>query len=116
MSPWSELPAMIRHFLRNVFRRDRVEEELDQEIDASLQLFKKYLPYHESDHILNIAYSFLAGGRCLEDIEVLRQDEAYMNMLGAERIPDPTTARVSQGNRARLSRMPFSPESRCTDQ
>ena len=65
---------------------------LDREIDASVSLFKKHLPYHESDHILNIAYSFLAGGRCLEDIEVLRQDEAYMDMLGALRIPDPTTA------------------------
>jgi hypothetical protein len=66
--------------------------QLDREIDAAVRLFKKHLPYHESDHILNIAYSFLAGGRCLEDIEVLRQDEAYMDMLGALRIRDPTTA------------------------
>jgi hypothetical protein len=65
---------------------------LDREIDASVELLKKHLPYHESDHVLNIAYSFLAGGRCLEDIEVLRQDEAFMDMLGAQRIPDPTTA------------------------
>lgn len=65
---------------------------LDREIDNSVQIFKKRLPYHESDHVLNIALSFLAGGRCLEDIEVLRQDEAFMDMLGAQRIPDPTTA------------------------
>lgn len=65
---------------------------LDREIDDSLRLLKKHLPYRESDHILNIAYSFLAGGRCLEDIEVLRQDEAFMDMLGAQRLPDPTTA------------------------
>lgn len=66
--------------------------KLDVVINEAVKLFKIYLPYTESDHILNIAYSFLAGGRCLEDIEVLRQDEAYMDMIGAERIPDPTTA------------------------
>lgn len=66
--------------------------ELDQAIDRSLQLFKVHLPYHESDHVLNIAYNVLAGGTCLEHLEWLRQDEAYLNALGARRIPDPTTA------------------------
>lgn len=28
----------------------------------------------------------------MEDLELRRQDEAYLNLLGAERIPDPTTA------------------------
>jgi hypothetical protein len=42
--------------------------------------------------VLNIAYNVLAGGKYLEDIERLRNDEAYMNALGANRIPDPTTA------------------------
>jgi hypothetical protein len=42
--------------------------------------------------VLNIAYNVLAGGKCLEDIERLRNDEAYMNALEADRIPDPTTA------------------------
>jgi hypothetical protein len=50
------------------------------------------LPYHESDHVLNIAYNILAGGQRLEDIELRRQDENFLNCLGAERIPDPTTA------------------------
>jgi hypothetical protein len=50
------------------------------------------VPYWESDHVLNIAYNVLAGGTCLEDIERLRNDESYMNALGADRIPDPTTA------------------------
>src|SRR4029077_19149802 len=49
-------------------------------------------PYHESDHVLNIAYNALCDGRCLQDLELRRQDEAYLNMLGALRIPDPTTA------------------------
>ena len=49
-------------------------------------------PYHESDHVLNLAYNALCEGKCLEDLELRRQDEAYLNLLGAERIPDPTTA------------------------
>jgi len=65
---------------------------LAQEIDQRLILFKFHLPYHESDHVLNLAYNALCDGRCLEDLEQRRQDEAYLNLLGAERIPDPTTA------------------------
>jgi hypothetical protein len=65
---------------------------LAEAIDERLHLFKVHLPYHESDHVLNLAYSVLCDGRCLEDLELRRQDEAYLNLLGAERIPDPTTA------------------------
>jgi Transposase DDE domain group 1 len=65
---------------------------LADEIDERLVLFKFHLPYHESDHVLNLAYNALCDGRCLEDLELRRQDEAYLNLLGAERIPDPTTA------------------------
>ena len=61
-------------------------------IDQRLNLLKFHLPYHESDHILNIAYNALCDGRCLQDLELRRQDEAYLNALGAIRIPDPTTA------------------------
>ena len=42
--------------------------------------------------MLNIAYNIMSGGRCLEDIELGRNDEVYLNALGAQRIPDPTTA------------------------
>ena len=65
---------------------------LDQAIDQCLGLLKIYLPYHDSDHVLNIAYNLLAGGKCLEHLELLRNDEAYLDALGARRIPDPTTA------------------------
>jgi hypothetical protein len=65
---------------------------LDQAIDRGLALLKMHLPYHESDHVLNIAYNLLAGGSCLEHLEHLRTDEAYLDVLGARRIPDPTTA------------------------
>jgi len=62
------------------------------EIDRRLKLLKQHKPYHESDHVLNIAYNTLTGGTCLDDIELRRGDEGYMDALGAERIPDPTTA------------------------
>jgi len=61
-------------------------------IDRDLELLKVHLPYHESDHVLNIAYNHLAGGDCLEDLELRRNDEAYLDALGAPRLPDPTTA------------------------
>jgi len=63
-----------------------------EEIDSVLHLLKRHLPYHESDHVLNIAYNVIAGGIRLEDIELQRQDEAWLDALGAEVIPDPTTA------------------------
>jgi hypothetical protein len=65
---------------------------LAEAIDERLHLLKVHLPYHESDHVLSLAYNALCGGTCLEDLELRRQDEAYLNLLGAERIPDPTTA------------------------
>lgn len=65
---------------------------LIEDIDQHLQLLKVHLPYHESDHVLNLTYNLLAGGQRLEDIELRRQDEVFLNGLGAERIPDPTTA------------------------
>jgi hypothetical protein len=61
-------------------------------IDRHLGLLKIHLPYHESDHVLNIAYNLLAGGRCLEHLELLRANVAYLDALGARRVPDPTTA------------------------
>ena len=65
---------------------------LVEAIDGSLHVLKVHLPYHESDHVLNIAYSLLAGGSCLEHLELFRNDEVYLDALGARRIPDPTTA------------------------
>jgi len=65
---------------------------LANDLDEHVEVLKAHLPYHESDHILNIAYNVLCGGQRLEDIEQRRQDEVYLDALGAERIPDPTTA------------------------
>jgi hypothetical protein len=61
-------------------------------IDRRLRLLKIHLPYHESDHVLALAYLPLCGGTCLQDLELLRHDEVLLDALGARRIPDPTTA------------------------
>ena len=65
---------------------------LAEEIDGRVQLLKRHLPYHESDHVLNLAYNALLDGQRLEDIELRRNDEAFLEGLGAQRIPDPTTS------------------------
>ena len=61
-------------------------------IDRRLKLFTFHLPYHESDHVLNLAYNALCDGTCLQDIDFRRNDEAFLDALGVRRIPDPTTA------------------------
>ena len=60
-------------------------------INQNVRVLKRHLPYHESDHVLSIAYNVLCGGSRLEHIEHRRNDEAYLDALGAQRIPDPTT-------------------------
>ena len=66
--------------------------DLADALDSALHLLKRHLPYHESDHILNLTYNVLAGGTTLADLELLRNDETYLDAIGAQRIPDPTTA------------------------
>jgi hypothetical protein len=61
-------------------------------IDEKLDVLKVHLPYSESDHVCNIAFNALCGGTCLDDLELLRNDESYLDALGTQRIPDPTTA------------------------
>lgn len=65
---------------------------LARAIDERLKLLKIHAPYHESDHVLNVAYMIMSGGKKLEDLELLREDEEYMDVIGARRIPDPTTS------------------------
>jgi len=62
---------------------------LIEEIDEKVELLKMHVPYHESDHVLNIAYNVLVGGTRLEDIELRRQDESYMDAVGAPEDPRP---------------------------
>jgi Transposase DDE domain group 1 len=61
-------------------------------IDRGLHLLVIHMPYHESDHVLNFAYNALCNGDCLQDMELRRNDVNFLDALGAQRIPDPTTA------------------------
>ena len=61
-------------------------------IDRRVHVLQRHRPYHESDHVLNLAYNALCDGTRLEDIELRRNDEVFLDSLGTERIPDPTTA------------------------
>ena len=71
---------------------------LIEAIDRNVELLKVHFPYHESDHVLNIAYNALADGKCLEDLELKRNGAAYLDALGTRRPKskwkraDPTTA------------------------
>ena len=44
-------------------------------INRELHLLKHHRPYTEGDHVLNIAFNLLCGGRALEDIEIRRSDQ-----------------------------------------
>jgi hypothetical protein len=65
---------------------------LRQEIDDDVTVLQRHVPYHESDHVLTMAYNILSGGSRLEDLEGLRQNVSLLDALGASRLPDPTTA------------------------
>jgi len=61
-------------------------------INERLHILKLARPYQDSDHVLNIALNLLCGGTVLEDIELRRNDAAFLDAMGARAIPDPTTA------------------------
>jgi Transposase DDE domain group 1 len=65
---------------------------LAQDIDNGVHVLKIHKPYHESDHVLNIAYNSLSGGRTIDDLEIRRNDRVYLDSIGAISIPDPSTA------------------------
>ena len=64
---------------------------LIRDIDHNVHVLKRHNPYHESDHVLNIAFNIMSGGKRIERIELRRNDEVYLDALGAQRLPDPTT-------------------------
>ena len=66
--------------------------DLPRAIDRGVPIFKLHLPYHESDHVLTHTYNLFAGGDCIEDIASLQGSAAFQRLVGACRVPDPTTA------------------------
>lgn len=64
---------------------------LGKALDDRLELLKRHLPYHESDHVLAHVYNLFVGGTCIEDMANLQHSEAVLRILGTDRFPDPTT-------------------------
>lgn len=89
---YSERTRGVAHGGMGMVARLVAEVGLAAEIDASVQLLAQHRPYHESDHVLNIAYNALCGGARLDDIEARRCDRVFLDGIGAEALPDPTTA------------------------
>lgn len=81
--PWGGLAAL---------HKVAVSSGLPARIDDAVRLLKVHRPYHESDHVLNIAYNLVCGGQVLEDIELRRNDAVFLEALDVDAIPDPTTA------------------------
>jgi len=65
---------------------------IDRDINRSVPVLKLHMPYMESDHLLTHVYNQYVGGSCIEDIGNLQHSDAVKHLLGACRIPDPTTA------------------------
>lgn len=61
-------------------------------IDRHVHVLKLWLPYRESDHVMNFAINAWCNGQRLEDMELRRNDFAFLEAIGAETLPDPTTA------------------------
>ena len=64
---------------------------LAESLDRRVHVLKRHLPYRESDHVLNLTYNVISGGRCLQDVESRRRDVTYLDALGAQKIPAPST-------------------------
>ncbi len=72
--------------------RVAVQSGLIAAINKRVHVLKIHCPYHESDHVLNMAFNAMCGGQTLDDIELRRNDTAFLNALQTDAIPDPTTA------------------------
>ena len=86
---WAERDRGVAHGGIGMIARLVEAVGLACEIDASLGLLKVHRPYHESDHVLNIAYNALCGGRRLEDIETRRTTRCSWTAWGRRRCPTP---------------------------
>ena len=81
---------------------------LIEEIDRRLHLLKVHAPYQESDHVMAHVLNMCCQGTRLEHFELLRNNEAFLDAIGADSFPDPTTAgdfcrRFSEGDLDSLS-------------
>ena len=74
---------------------------LVEAIDRHVHLLLIHLPYHESDHVLNLAYNAMCDGIRLEDIELRRNDEVFLDALGRDAFPTRPRRATSAGGSTR---------------
>jgi len=55
---------------------------LRQQINRAIPLLKFHLPYDEADHVFNIALNLLAGGSCLDHLELRRRVAPVLEPVG----------------------------------
>ena len=82
-TPWGGV-ALLTTFLQKIGFAGAVNDVLG--------FFKIQQPYSESDHVINIALNTFAGGQTLDDINLRRQDSAFLEAVQAGTIPAPTTS------------------------
>src|SRR5258708_16670532 len=58
-------------------------------VDAALNLLKIHLPYHESDHVLTLAYSVLTGGTPPGGGDRLGKHPPSTQLLRPQPVPPP---------------------------
>ena len=83
---------MLAHGGLGVFHLMATRLKLPETINQHVKVLKRHLPYFESDHILSLCYNYLTGGKRLEDLRRLRENEVCLDALEVERLPAPSTA------------------------
>jgi len=66
--------------------------KLRRSINDRVKVFENKRGYDEGTHVLTHAYNLFLGGSCIEDIDKMQADEGVQRIIGADQIPDPTTA------------------------
>lgn len=74
--------------VEELVHRLRVKEIIEETISVK----KRQRGYQESDHIMALVYNLIGGGSCLDDLNLLREDEETKAVIQQEAIPHATTA------------------------
>ena len=62
-----------------------------QEIDRNVKVKERNRGYNESQAILSLAYTMIAGGGCIEDVDWIRNDSTLLTLMGEQCTPHSTT-------------------------
>jgi hypothetical protein len=74
--------------IEELVHRLRVKETIEETVSVK----KRQRGYQESEHIMSLVYNLIGGGSCLDDLNMLREDEETKTVIQQEAIPHATTA------------------------